>query len=319
MTLLRVSPSGPRLTFSHGGDVTSVFARTGKVVAEFGDYSDNSITNDSVVSGSQLAEACDALFRTSGIGNQSSIPGSSVSDALDALLPLSLATRGCIRDSFMGGRRTSTDPLTDGSIGDRRWNFGKFVSAIGGSIIKRPGESGAVGIYRIESPLGAGAGASIYLGALAAPPFEAQSWSELTWRCRFDNAQASNEVCQVGVNQSFDSVLTGGNGAAGIIGKQLGTGSSANYQSVTGASGSSVSKNTGVPIDALFHDFLIRRMSDQVIQFFIDGVLVSTHDSGVDPLPPASMKLTPIAGAVSGAGGGPTTFIDVDDYSFRSS
>lgn len=319
MTLLRVSPSGPRVTISSGGDVFSVFNRTGQVVAELGDYFDGSIQNASTVSGSTLSQALLTLFFSSGIGNQSSVPGSSVTDALNELLQASLATRGCIRDSFMGGRRNSTDVLTDGSIGDRRWNFGKFVSDTGGSIAKRPGESGAIGIYRIVSPLGAGAGASIYLGALGAQPFEARGWSELTWRCRFDAAQASNEICQVGVNQAFASLLTSGNGAAGIIGQQLGTGSSPNYQSVTGAGGFSVTKDTGVLIDALFHDFTLRRPNDQIIEFLIDGVLVSTHDSGVDPLPSASTALTPIAGAVSGAGGGPTTFIDIDDYSFLSS
>lgn len=92
------------------GAVDSVFARTGDVVAEDGDYDSDLITNTSGVAGASVTDALDALdaaipsvpvasvfartgavaavsgdYNSDQVTNSSGVSGSSVSDALDAL------------------------------------------------------------------------------------------------------------------------------------------------------------------------------------------------------------------------------------------
>lgn len=57
---MRIGPSGP-LTSNGGGAVDSVFGRTGVVIAENGDYNSSQITNNSLISGSNVSEALNAL------------------------------------------------------------------------------------------------------------------------------------------------------------------------------------------------------------------------------------------------------------------
>jgi len=74
------------------GGVSSVFARTGAVVALPGDYTGTEITNNSTVAGASVTNALDWLqtqinnLFASAIGNDSSVSGSTVKDALNALL-----------------------------------------------------------------------------------------------------------------------------------------------------------------------------------------------------------------------------------------
>ena len=89
------------------GGVTSVFGRTGAVVAVSGDYGSDEITNESSVAGATVSDALDSLEANSGvtsvfgrtgavvavsgdygsdeITNESSVAGATVSDALETL------------------------------------------------------------------------------------------------------------------------------------------------------------------------------------------------------------------------------------------
>ncbi len=67
-----------------------------------------------------------------------------------------------------------------------------------------------------------------------------------------------------------------------------------------------------MPIDASFHDFKIKRVSSTVIEFYIDGALVTTHTSPTHGMPQGA--LMPCA---QSAGGNSTQgFLDVDHFTF---
>lgn len=74
-----------------GGDVDSVFGRTGVVVAVAGDYDSDEVDNASGVAGATVSDALDQLDTDIGglgsddIANDSTVTGTTVSDALDTL------------------------------------------------------------------------------------------------------------------------------------------------------------------------------------------------------------------------------------------
>ncbi len=314
MTLLRNSPSGPFIAI--GSSVISVFGRTGHVVAVTGDYNTTLITNDSSAAGTTLGEALEALSGTDGIDNESSVSGATASDALDSLTSSS-SPMGSLHDTFMGGNNNAlgTTSNANAGIGDMGWNWVIVGSGTGASGQKRLGEPGALGVFRINAGSVLNAGPNISLNPSASPPFIASQWSVFTWRARFDNVQGNLERIHIGVTSSASTTggLSGTVSSAGFIGQLTGAGSNANYQTITNNAGTSTIKATSIPIDALFHDFSVKRVSATVIEFYIDGVLVSTHTSPGDNLPAAAVALTAVAGAISG---GATTFIDVDDFIF---
>lgn len=84
------------------GAVTSVFGRTGAVVAVAGDYNSDQVTNASTVAGATVSDALETLaavtYGSDDIANDSSVAGTTVSDALDALL----ATLGVLRGTLYG-------------------------------------------------------------------------------------------------------------------------------------------------------------------------------------------------------------------------
>lgn len=81
-----------------GGAVSSVFGRSGAVVAAAGDYAASQVTNDSVVAGLRVDDALDALLTgiadamaaisaltTTGVANSSGVAGATATAALNTL------------------------------------------------------------------------------------------------------------------------------------------------------------------------------------------------------------------------------------------
>lgn len=74
-----------------GGAVSSIFGRSGVVVAVAGDYDASQVDNDSGVAGATVADALDTLdaalaaTTSDDVANNSGVAGATVSDALDAL------------------------------------------------------------------------------------------------------------------------------------------------------------------------------------------------------------------------------------------
>lgn len=313
MTDVRESPSGPKL--SVGGDVSSVFGRTGAVVAEDGDYDTDQVENVSTVPGVSASDALDVLHTSDGITNQSGVSGSTVTDALNTLLSSIGGGTGSFSESFCGGQQTSiTATNANGVIGNCGWNYITSGTATGNSINFLPGEVGAVGIRRIISPTANGAFANTYLGALAAPIFDASNWAECTWRARVDTVQGANERCWFGVLRVPNNAL-GTDESAGFFSQLAGTGSSANYQTVTSHLGAgNTPQDTGVPVNASFHNFRMVHPDADTVQFYIDGVLRTTHSTANgDGIPTGA--LMPFGGA---RGGGASTFVDLDDFNFTA-
>jgi hypothetical protein len=310
-TTVRSSPSGPLLTLP--GSVLSVFGRAGAVVAVSGDYDTDQVDNASSVAGANASDALETLSTSDGINNGSGVSGSSVTDALNTLLVGVPSGPGAFSESFCGGTAVSvTASTTNGNIGNLAWNYVTFGTATGNSCQMLAGEVGAIGIRRIVSPSANGAGANVYLGSSAVSLLDASLWGSCTWRARFDSTQGANEKCQIGFMSLVNAVL-GANDSAGFFGQLAGSGSSPNFQTVTSLAGAgNTPQDTGVAIDDQFHDFKMRHPDSDTVEFFIDGVLVTTHSTGNgDGIPNAG--LNPIAGAV---GGGSTTFTDVDDFTF---
>lgn len=299
MTLVRNPPSGPPVIFD--ADVLSVFGRTGHVVAAVGDYTEALVFNDSSVPGfGDLATALDTIRNTDGIDNQSGATGGSVTDALDGLLSRSGGVPGYIRDTFTGGALVaSISSNTNARLGDRRWNF--HTNQANGSAIKRAGSGGHVGVYRVTN-------SHIYLGANGIWPIQAQNWSEFTFRCRVEAVMTAGEVAQFGLSSSLTLPIRQATGA----GFSAAQNSSPNFTTTTSLAGSAENQDTGVAIDGNFHTFRAVRVSASEVQFFIDGVLRTTHLFGfVQPAPTSEMG--PIVGAFGNLS---TTFTDVDDFEF---
>lgn len=85
MTKIRNSPSGVEIEAGGGGgDVSSVFARTGDVVAEQGDYTTDLVSNTSNQPGATVSEALNQLD-SSGVINASGVSGANVTEVLDIL------------------------------------------------------------------------------------------------------------------------------------------------------------------------------------------------------------------------------------------
>lgn len=92
MTLVRTSPSGPNVDVGGGGgDVSSVFERTGDVEAQTGDYNSLMILNASAVVGPTVADVDNNLqlrideLDSNDIANASQVTGNNVSEALEGL------------------------------------------------------------------------------------------------------------------------------------------------------------------------------------------------------------------------------------------
>ncbi len=310
MTLIRTSPSGS-IVSTPSGNVESVFGRVGDVIALSNDYQTSEINNVSSAPGLTAADTLDAIADSDAIVNESGVSGATLSDALDTLLSSQGGGSGSIVDTFCGGTAiTIVVANASASVGDLGWNYITFGTDTGNICAKVSTATapGTIGAVRVTSPTTNGAGSSIYLGSATLGLFLASSWHELTFRARPDAVQAAGEISQLGVmdipNQQLGAGESAGFQARGAI--------SANYQTVTSHLGAgNTPRDTGVPIDALFHDFRIVRPDAVSIEFYIDGVLRTTHrTSDGDGMP--SGALLPFAGAI---GGGASSIMDVDNFS----
>jgi hypothetical protein len=114
-----------------GGAVSSVFGRTGAVVAVAGDYDSDEVTNASTVVGVTVSDALDTIegvittiistigsLLASMIGNDSAVPGATVRDALNAIGGIiNILTTGFVgplanlRDFIITNYTTGADPF----------------------------------------------------------------------------------------------------------------------------------------------------------------------------------------------------------------
>jgi hypothetical protein len=317
MSVIHDSPSGPEVTFET--KVTSLFGRTGAVVAVLGDYDTDEIDNASSVSGASFTDALLELSNSNSEANTSDVPGATVSDALDYLgshpfvyLP------GLVHDTFSGGSTTNTVASSNANVGDFGWNVASSGSPTGASVnkISAVGTS-TVGVYRCASPSSSVSGQDGFTCFLGSPtahqgPVRWDQLAECAWRARFDpDTPTFNVSCAIGLcdqpggiqSVEFNVTLHGG----------IGTGP--NYQvAVSPPVGLIFIEATTIPVDHLFHDFRIVRVSATQADFYIDGVLVvSVTDT--DALPSASDVLLPFFRAITGTNGVQTpSFVDVDDF-----
>lgn len=314
MSVVKTSPSGPAIEF--GPDtVFSVFGRVGVVASEVGDYTSGMLPNDSTAIGSTLTDVLDTLDQTNGINNDSAVAGSSVTAALATLRALVAGGPGSIRDTFCGGSPIPLGAVANANagVGDRGWNWaliGLGTGVVGAPV---PGSPGVIGAYRITGSTTSGRGANLYLGQTSQRSFIWEAVSVLDFRARFDgNQDPVGQTCQLGVLTSMTVAIATTGSGAGFMG-QLET--SPNYQSVTTNSSASTIKDTGVPIDDEFHVFRIVRVSFLIVEFYIDQILVATHDlTNGDMIPPGVAVVNPFVGAVGGNGS--ATFTEIDNFQF---
>ncbi len=314
MTLVRVSPSGPEVQTGSGA-VESVFGRTGIVIAVTGDYFTGIIANQSAATGDTVSDALDIMQASDSIANESNASGITLSDALNTLFAGTTGGSGLLNESFLGGNGTTVvASSTVAGVGDLGWNYITFGTATGNSCAKatQAQAPGTVGCVRVTSPTANGAGACVYLGSPTVGLFLVDDWQTVTFLARPDSVQGANEISQFGVMNVPNQVLGAGE-SAGFFTKQSGTGASPNYQTITSHLGTgNTPQDTGVPIDNLFHTFVIERPDATVIAFYIDGVLRTAHRTAFgDGMPEGAV--VPFAGAV---GGGSSTLIDVDNFVF---
>lgn len=305
-----------------GGAVDSVFGRTGVVVAVSGDYDTSLITNVSTVVGPTASDALDTLQTTIGnlialifaltstnIANISSVPGATVTDALNTLLSNNAV--GALHESFSGGTALAvTTASTNANIGDLNWNLFTSIDETGLNVSRlSPPPAGRVGVLRMTSSLFGGQ-AFLYLGSSTnLNVFDAATWASCTWRARF-KIPTGTEFQAVGLNSVTNNIF-------GSIVRNacfIADNSLANWRTITAEAGGNFSHNTGVPIDNLFHDFTIVRVSSTRIEFYIDGVLVTTHTAaGGDGMPVGEMG--PMAQVVGGAAS-VQALLDLDNFTF---
>lgn len=223
MTLVRTSPSGPNLDVGGGGDVSSVFARTGDVVAEPGDYATSQITNDSNVAGATASEALDLLrdvlsatvtrldnLSTNDVANASSLSGAPLTAALDGLDSTEVANLSSVAGATVTAALDALVVALAGRLlgaAQRRVAGAQVIACPGGTrrVLVRMGGAGAGGGGGAfnASPLtksgggGGGAGAEqVFL------------YSSLT-----DIASVSVSCGTAGTGQ----LVTGGNGTATTV------------------------------------------------------------------------------------------------------
>lgn len=227
--------------------------------------------------------------------------------------PSGAATPGSFRETFTGGNGVAITATSDNAnIGECAWNMFITGSVTGVSVAKINGDAASVGVYKIIS--GTSATVSVFLGSQSFLPVDAAKWAECTWRCRFDTAQNAGELCGCGLTFAINQVLGGGaeTESAAFYVRLNGASppASANYQTSTAHSSTSEHKDTGVPVDGLFHDFRIVRLNAGQVDFYIDGVLRTSHTGQVPTGPLAPCGQAKGGGTVGG------TFIDLDDFAF---
>jgi hypothetical protein len=220
---------------------------------------------------------------------------------------------GTIRETFSGGNSASiVAASTNANIGDNGWNYFLAGTSTGNSCNKLVGEVGATGIARIVSPTVLFSTAAVYLGSSTAGTFNAAGWAECTFRARFDTTVVANAINTVFLVDSLANLLGAGE-SAGFLSQLAGAGGNANIQTRTShlSAGNAV-KSTGVPADGSFHDFRIVRVSSTQLDFYIDGVLRTTHSVALgDGIPTG-----PLIPAFQATGGGASIHTDCDDFSF---
>lgn len=223
---------------------------------------------------------------------------------------------GAVHETFCGGASSVTLSSDAGNIGDAGWSLFIQGATAGASAAKIAPESAptgpAIGVYRVTSPTAAAGITAVFLGSSSTLCFQAPEWSELTWRARFNSTALTGQTlslgCKFALNQAFANTES-----AGFIDQTVGGGSSANFQTQTAHnSTANARKDTGVPIDGNFHNFRMVRLAN-AIQFYIDGVLRTTHTGPTEGQPTG--PLVPCAMATTGSGVGSCS-IDIDDYQF---
>ncbi len=222
---------------------------------------------------------------------------------------------GQINETFSGGNSVSiTVANTNAGLGDLGWNVSTSGVQSGTPSIQRIAPvAGTIGVLRIQAGTTNGAQNALYLGSSTIGMFPVGNWFDFTWRCAVDSVVNLQKTQEWGA-QSQSSTFMGLVESAGWIAKLTGPNSSLNYQTITSHLGTMTAKDSGVPIDANFHDFRIKRVSATVIEFYIDGVLRQTHTGPGDQIPTGA--LLPVARAISN-GATSTGFIDLDNFSFN--
>lgn len=226
-----------------------------------------------------------------------------------------IITNGSITETFSGGSGVSiTSSNTNANIGDYGWNYIVSGTTTGNSCAPLAGVVGATGIRRIISPSTLLASANIYLGSNTIGLFDPAGWAECTFRARVDTTVITNASNTVYLANAVSNSLGTGD-SAGFLALLAGSGSSPNFQTRTSQSSAGNStKNTGVAIDGNFHNFRIVRVSSTQLDFYIDGVLKTSHSVALgDGIP--TLSLIPIFNSV---GGGSSTHIDCDQFNYIS-
>lgn len=166
----------------------------------------------------------------------------------------------CFIEDFLGGSVSST---TAGELG---WTFA------GGALDDLASETNHIGIRRRNTTTSSGTAAYLTLGGSTRGPL-AMGTSQQVVIFRLNQKDA---------NTTFRCGQLNGLTASPTAGQYLeALDADTNWFTVTEDSNTPVRTDTGIAVDTAWHKLVIERIADSVVRFFLDGVLVATHTTGI--------------------------------------
>ncbi len=246
-----------------GGGVSSVFGRSGVVVAALHDYDASQVDNDSTV------------------------PGATVKDALENLaLETNETLRKTLRwaDDFdFNGRNTTVAANSTAVIDTSRGNWA-LNSITGGAAITAveiPGEVNAPGILQLQTSANINTIGTFYRGQMqGGAPFNvfvgtiaANQLFRVQWIIRLSSIATYG--FRLFMADSFDPT-TAPNAMSFLFDTSVGV----NVQTSTRAGGVGTTKTGTPPVAGSFERYTIQQTVIGTIEFYRNGVLVATHIPG---------------------------------------
>lgn len=250
-----------------GGAVDSVFGRTGVVVAVAGDYDSDLVDNVSTVPGATVSDALDNLETDiEGAGNEALRKQMRWVDDFDF---------NSLNTIVPGGTTVGF------STSKGAWALNQFTGTGNLTAIALAGEVNAPGILRLTTDNNTTSYGTMYRGQLqGGAPFN--NWV---------GAVAANQIFRVQLTLRCSSVAGCGfrfflsdgffpDAAASTIAFMFDTAVGAQVQTLTRAASVGTTKNVGAPSAGSFVRYTIQQTVIGTIEFYINGLLVSTHSTG---------------------------------------